>query len=86
MKFFFIIIFLIILKFNLVSATEKIAFIDLNYIMNNSIAGKSINTYINDLTKAQNKDFKVIESDIKKDENELISKKNIIEESIYNKK
>ena len=86
MRSFFTIIFLIILKCNLPSGSEKIAFIDLNYIMNNSIAGKSINTYINDLTKAQNKDFKVIESDIKKDENELISKKNIIEESIYNQK
>ena len=75
-----------IFNFNLVSASEKIAFIDLNYIMNNSVAGKSINTFINDLTKAKNKDFKVIEGEIKKDENELISKKNIIEESIYNKK
>ena len=86
MRSFLIIIFLIIFKFNLVSASEKIAFIDLNYIMNNSVAGKSINTFINDLTKAKNKDFKVIEGEIKKDENELISKKNIIEESIYNKK
>ena len=30
--------------------------------------------------------MKLIESKIKKDENELISKKNIIEESVYNKK
>ena len=54
--------------------------------MNNSVAGTSINTFINNLSKEKNKDFKVIENEIKKDENELISKKNIIEESIYNKK
>ena len=85
MKFFFILI-LTFLKFEIALANEKIAFIDLNYIMNNSVAGTSINTFINNLSKKKNNDFKVIENEIKKDENELISKKNIIEESIYNKK
>ena len=85
MKFFFIII-AIILKFEVALAVEKIAFIDLNFIMNNSLAGTSIKTFINDLSNEKNRDFKVIENEIKDDENELISKKNIIEESIYNKK
>lgn len=86
MKFFFTLILLIIFKCNLASGSEKIAFIDLNYIISNSVAGKSINTFINGLSKEKNEYFKVIESKIKKDENELISKKNIIEESIYNQK
>jgi len=85
MRFIFI-IFLTIFKFEITVANEKIAFIDLNFIMNNSVAGTSIKTFINDLSKEKNKYFEVIESEIKKDENELISKKNIIEESIYNKK
>ena len=85
MKFILIII-LTIFKFEIALANEKIAFIDLNFILNNSIAGKSINSFINDLSKEKNKDFEVIESEIKEDENELISKKNIIEENIYNKK
>ena len=85
MKFIFIFV-LIIFKFQIAAANEKIAFIDLNFIMNNSMAGSSIKTFINDLSKEKNKDFEVIESEIKEDENELISKKNIIEESIYNKK
>ena len=85
MKFIFFII-LTIFNFKIVSANEKIAFIDLNYIMNNSLAGTSINNFINDLSKKKNKDFKLIENEIKRDENELISKKNIIDESIYNKK
>ena len=54
--------------------------------MNNSLSGTSINNFINDLSNKKNKDFKVIENKIKKDENDLISKKNIIEKSIYNKK
>ena len=85
MKFFLIVI-LTFLKFEIVLADEKIAFIDLNFIMNNSVAGKSINTFIDNVSKEKNNDFKVIENEIKKDENELISKKNIIEESIYIKK
>ena len=85
MKFILIII-LTIFKFEIAIANEKIAFIDLNFILNNSIAGKSINSFINDLSKEKNKDFEVIESEIKEDENELVSKKNIIEESIYNQK
>jgi len=85
MKFILIII-LTIFKFEIAIANEKIAFIDLNFILNNSTAGKSINSFINDLSKEKNKDFEVIENEIKEDENELISKKNIIEESIYNQK
>ncbi len=85
MKYIFIII-LTFLKIEIAFANEKIAFIDLNFIMNNSAAGTSINTFINNLSKEKNNYFKVIENEIKKDENDLISKKNIIEESIYNKK
>ena len=85
MKYFLIII-LTFLKFEIGLANEKIAFIDLNFIMNSSVAGIEINSFINNLSKEKNKDFKVIENEIKKDENELISKKNIIEENIYNKK
>ena len=85
MKYYLIII-LTFLKFEIGLANEKIAFIDLNFIINNSVAGIEINSFINNLSKEKNKDFKVIENEIKKDENELISKKNIIEENIYNKK
>ena len=83
---FFLICFLLILKFNLAYAVEKIAFIDLNYIMNNSLSGKSINNFINTIKNKKIEDFKNIESKIKIDENDLISKKNIIEKKIYNEK
>ena len=81
-----LIFFLIILKFEIATASEKIAFIDLNFIINNSVAGKSINNYINNLNKEKNDYFKKIENEIKKDENNLISQKNIIEKNIYNEK
>jgi len=78
--------FLLILKFNFVYADEKIAFIDLNFIMNNSLSGKSINNFINTIKDKKIEEFNIIESKIKKDENDLISKKNIIEKKIYNQK
>ena len=77
---------LLILKFNFVYADEKIAFIDLNFIMNNSLSGKSINNFINTIKDKKIEEFNIIESKIKKDENDLISKKNIIEKNIYNQK
>ena len=78
--------FLLILKFNFVYADQKIAFIDLNFIMNNSLSGKSINNFINTIKDKKIEEFNIIESKIKKDENDLISKKNIIEKNIYNQK
>ena len=83
---FILISFLFILKLNIAYAVEKIAFIDLNYIMNNSLSGKSINNFINNLKDKKIEDFNKIESKIKKDENDLISKKNIIDKNIYNEK
>ena len=83
---FILISFLFILKFNFVYADGKIAFIDLNYIMNKSLSGKSINNFINTIKSKKIEDFKNIESKIKKDENDLISQKNIIEKKIYNQK
>ena len=83
---FILISFLFILKLNIAYAVEKIAFIDLNYIMNNSLSGKSINNFINNLKDKKIEDFNKIESKIKKDENDLISKKNIIDENMYNSK
>ncbi len=83
---FLIFLVLFFFKYNLAFSEEKIAFIDLNYIMNNSVSGQSINKYIKDIRNKKVKDFEEIERKIKIDENELISQKNIIDEDIYNSK
>ena len=83
MKYFFLFI-LILFKINNALSDDKIAFIDLNYIMNNSLSGKSINSFIKDLNKTKLEEFKKIENNLKKDENDLIAKKNIIEKNLYN--
>lgn len=84
MKLYKVIIFLFIFNINAADAEDNIAFIDLNYIMNNSTAGKLINNFINEKKKKKFDEFKEIEKKIKIDEDELISKKNIIEIKVYN--
>ncbi len=83
---YFVFFCLFIFKLSFAKAEESIAFIDLNYIMNNSISGKSINNFINKQKKNKLNDFKIIENEIKKDENDLVSKKNVLENEIFEKK
>ena len=84
MKLHAVIIFLFIFNISTADAKDNIAFIDLNYIMKNSSAGKLINNFINEKKKKKIDEFKAIEKKIKIDEDELISKKNIIEIKVYN--
>ena len=54
--------------------------------MNNSKSGKSINDFINKKEKNKLNDLKLIENQIKKNENDLISKKNVLEQKVYDQK
>jgi outer membrane protein len=83
-KFF---IFNIIIFFtSAINANEKIVFIDINYILNTSLAGKSI---LKSLEKQQKKDienYKQEEKKLKNIEEKLIASKNVMEEKDYIKK
>ena len=61
MRFIFI-IFLTIFKFEIAAANVKIAFIDLNFIINNSMVGTSIKTFINDLSKEKSNETRNVEN------------------------
>lgn len=84
MRYLLILIFFF--NYNNAIAEDKIAIIDLNYIINNSISGKSINNFVNDIKKKKIEDFKIIEKNIKKEEDDLISNKNEIEKKKFNEK
>ena len=68
------------------SNENKLAYIDLNLIMNNSIAGKSITTQLEDSHKKSISELKKIEEKLKKEETEIISQKNILTKEEYEKK
>jgi len=72
--------------FNLAVSNDSIYFIDLEFIMNNSVAGKSIIKQLEQKNKLNLKIFEKTESSLKDEENKLIAQKNIIEKIEFEKK
>ena len=68
------------------SHEKTIVYIDLNKIMNNSIAGKSISSQLENNHKKNILKFKNIEEELKKEEAEIISQKNVITKEEFEKK
>ena len=74
--FFIIFIFQIIT--NIASADTKVAFIDMQYIMDKSLAGQSLKNQLENLHKKNLQDFKKKEDLLKKKEQDVLTKKNIL--------
>ena len=68
------------------SHEKSVVYIDLNKIMNNSIAGKSITSQLENNHKKNISKFKNIEEELKKEEAEIISQKNVITKEEFEKK
>tara|TARA_Y100000992_G_scaffold301935_1_gene274245 strand:+ start:264 stop:779 length:516 start_codon:yes stop_codon:yes gene_type:complete len=83
-KKLFIIFFFVLL--NNVIADEKIAFIDVNYILNNSIAGKEANKQIDVKQKKITLEFEKLKKKIESERKTLLAQKNVISQDEYNKK
>jgi len=76
-KKFFIYFFLLFFKLNSISASENIAFLDLDYVLNNSNLGKKIYMDLDIINKQNLSELKLKEKNIK-DKRDLINKtKNI---------
>ena len=83
----FLQIIIIIFFFNSYSLSEenKIVYIDMDLLISKSLAGKSINNQIKSKNKNNLEKFKKIESDIKKEDEDISNKKNILSEDEYKK-
>ena len=68
------------------SHEKTIVYIDLNKIMNNSIAGKSITSQLENNHKKNISKFKNIEEELKNEEAEIISQRNVITKEEFEKK
>ena len=68
------------------SHEKNIVYIDLNMIMSNSIAGKSISSQLEKNHKKNIAKFKKIEEELKKEESEIISQKNVLTKEEFEKK
>ncbi len=68
------------------SAQEKIAFIDLNFVYSNSKIGKKIIKEIDTQRKNINKDFKDFQNKLNDEKKKLLAQKNVLAEDEYKKK
>ena len=85
MKKFFI---FIIIFFNIfiLKAYSQIAYIDINYILSESIVGKSLNSHLENLSSEYSEKYNRLQSQLVEKENKLLSQKNIIEKNEFDKK
>ena len=87
-RFFILFILTILFSYNLTSsnANDNIAFINLNYVFDNSNAGKKIINQIKDKQKKNNNDLKSLKEKFDKDKASLTSQKNVLSKEEFEKK
>ena len=81
-----IIFFTLILLFTKASSQESVVYVDIDYIMTNSKVGKSLNSQIEKTHKNNISFFEKKENELKKNEQDIIKQKNIIDKSEFQKK
>jgi len=69
-----------------VLSNEKIYFIDMDFIIKNSLAGKSLKEQLSKLDKSYSDAFKKEEAELIKDEKKLINQKNILAKNEFDNK
>jgi len=83
-KYFFFIFFFIF--FTNSYAQEKIVYLDINFLINESDAGKYINSELKKINDKNVEEFKEIELSIKAEEENILKQKNLLKEDEFNKK
>ena len=82
----FVVVTLFVLVCTYAQAEQKIVYIDMKYVLNNSKAGKGAQDFLKKSLADNNKKFLDIEDKLKKDETDLLEKKNILSKEDYQKK
>ena len=85
MKFFLAKIFILVSFIGFSNANENIRFININYIVNNSEAGKSLNKLIENKSKEISSELDRLSKKIGKKKEKIISQKNILKKEEYEK-
>ena len=85
MKFIFTKIFFIFLFIGLSNANENIRFIDINYIVNNSEAGKALKKIAENKSKKISTELNDMGKKIENKKEKIISQKNILKKDEYEK-
>ena len=85
MKFFFAKIFFLFLLIEVSAANENIRFIDINYIVKNSEAGKTLNEIVEKKNKKISTELNDLGKKIEDMKNKIVSQKNILKKEEYEK-
>ena len=83
-KIISILFFFIFFSFKYACAEEKIAFLNIDLIFQNSITGKNITKKLDDFKKKNLNSLKLKENEILKKEKKLLSQKNILSNEDFN--
>ena len=85
MRKFYIIIFLIFLPLSNVYSQDNTIVVDINYLLENSKKGKALKKEISKKRENNNDKLGEIEKGLKEKEKKLISQKNVLSESDFDK-
>ena len=83
-KIFFILIFISV-SVNFLKAEEKVSYIDIDYIITNTLAGKEILNLLKKEEESKINEFKLKENNFKNEENKILAKRNLISKLEINK-
>ena len=81
-----LIVFFSIFKKSYIQASDKVVFIDLNYILKESVAGKKILSELKNVNDKNLEQFKLDEMELTKEHEEIKNMQNVISIEEYNKK
>ena len=82
---FFVVTFLLLI-YTPASAEQKVAYLDMKFVLNNSKAGKGAQDFLQKSFKENQKIFLDEENTLKKNENDLLAQKTILTKKEYQKK
>ena len=80
----YLLFFFFLSTLNYAYAENRIVYLDINLILNNSKAGKYLNSELQNLNNKNIEEFVKIESSIKSEDDKLSKQKNILNEKDYN--
>jgi Skp family chaperone for outer membrane proteins len=84
-KKFFFIIFFSVLSVNSIKANDKVSYVDMDFLITNTIAGKSLLENFKKEEKLKVDKFKISDEDFKNKEKKILAKKNLVTNDEINK-
>ena len=84
-KKFILVIFFSVLSINYIKANDKISYVNMDYLISNTIAGKSLLENLKKEEKLKIDKFKISDEDYKNKEKKILAKKNLVTNEEINK-